>query len=126
VTDGRTIVSADTDFGALLASSSATAPSVVLVRDAARHLHLRAVHAAIELGDGDAVARTLAGLPAPCTSLELATTGARLLGAATIRRGHMGAPRPIIAHDEALPTERACGNDSTPISSRRNRRSGPR
>jgi hypothetical protein len=94
--------------------------------DAARHLHLRAAHAAMELGDGDAVARTLAGLTATCTSLELATTGARLLGAATIRRGHMGAPRPIIAHDEALPTERACGNDSTPISSRRNRRSGPR
>lgn len=31
--DGRTIVSADTDVGALLASMGATAPSVVLVRE---------------------------------------------------------------------------------------------
>ena len=31
--DGRTIVSADTDFGALLASTGATAPSIVLVRE---------------------------------------------------------------------------------------------
>lgn len=31
--DGRIIVSADTDFGALLASAGTTAPSVVLVRE---------------------------------------------------------------------------------------------
>ena len=31
--DGRTIVSADTDFGALLAATTATAPSVILVRE---------------------------------------------------------------------------------------------
>jgi predicted nuclease of predicted toxin-antitoxin system len=31
--DGRTIVSADTDFGALLVSTGAIAPSVVLVRE---------------------------------------------------------------------------------------------
>jgi predicted nuclease of predicted toxin-antitoxin system len=33
LTDGRTIVSADTDFGALLAATGATAPSVILVRE---------------------------------------------------------------------------------------------
>ena len=33
LTDGRTIVSGDTDFGALLASAGATAPSVTLVRE---------------------------------------------------------------------------------------------
>jgi predicted nuclease of predicted toxin-antitoxin system len=31
--DGRTIVSADSDFGALLASTGAAAPSVILVRE---------------------------------------------------------------------------------------------
>jgi predicted nuclease of predicted toxin-antitoxin system len=31
--DARTIVSADTDFGALLAATGATAPAVILVRE---------------------------------------------------------------------------------------------
>jgi predicted nuclease of predicted toxin-antitoxin system len=33
IADTRTIVSADTDFGALLAATGATAPSVILVRE---------------------------------------------------------------------------------------------
>ncbi|MEX2486378.1 MAG: DUF5615 family PIN-like protein [Nitriliruptoraceae bacterium] len=33
LTDARTIVSADTDFGALLAATGATRPSIVLVRE---------------------------------------------------------------------------------------------
>ena len=31
--DGRTVVSADTDFGALLAATAATAPSVIFLRE---------------------------------------------------------------------------------------------
>jgi hypothetical protein len=73
----------------------------------ARRLHHDTARAAQQRSDQDALARSLEGLAATYTTEATARLGARLLGAATVRRGHMHAPRPVIGHDEAATTERA-------------------
>jgi len=70
--DGRTIVSADTDFGALLASTGATGPSVILVREVVGHRPTDLVRLLVECIE------QLEGQLAAGAMIALTTTGARV------------------------------------------------